>query len=171
MHEYPSLPKSKRQSWAVKTSNQIEKPRYVIVAFQTKQRNEITANAGLFQTCKLSNIKLFLNSQFFPYDNVSVEFSKTRYSVLYDVYARFQASYYGSSNQPLLSPEQFKTKAPIVIIDCSKQNESVKSSTVDIRLEMEFEEEVEDETSAYCLILHDSIVTYTPLTGIVKRVL
>lgn len=171
MHEYPTLPKSKRQSWAVKTSNQIEKPRYVIVAFQTKQKNEITANAGTFQTCKLTNIKLFLNSQFFPYDNVSVEFSKNRYSVLYDMYARFQSSYYGSTNQPLLSPEQFQSKAPIVIIDCSKQNESVKTSTVDIRLEMEFEEEVADDTSAYCLILHDSIVTYTPLTGIVKRVL
>jgi hypothetical protein len=171
MHEYPTLPKSKRQSWAVKTSNQIEKPRYVIVAFQTKQKNEITANAGLFKTCKLNNIKLFLNSQFFPYDNVSVEFSKTRYSVLYDMYARFQSSYYGTANQPLLSPDQFQSKAPIVIIDCSKQNESVKSSTVDIRLEMEFEEEIPDDTSAYCLILHDSIVTYTPLTGIVKRVL
>lgn len=171
MHEYPTLPKSKRQSWAVKTSNQIEKPRYVIVAFQTKQKNEITANAGLFKTCKLNNIKLFLNSQFFPYDNVSVEFSKARYSVLYDMYARFQSSYYGTNNQPLLSPADFQNKAPIVVIDCSKQNESVKTSTVDIRLEMEFEEEVPDETSSYCLILHDSIVTYTPLTGIVKRVL
>lgn len=171
MHEYPTLPKTKRQSWAVKTSNQIEKPRYVVVAFQTKQKNEITENAGTFKHCKLSNIKLFLNSQFFPYDNVSVEYSKSRYSVLFDMYARFQCSYYSRYNQPLLSPTEFKSKAPIVVIDCSKQNESVKSSTVDIRLEMEFEEEIPANTSAYCLILHDSIVTYTPLTGIIKRVL
>lgn len=171
MHEYPTLPKTKRQTWAVKTSNQIEKPRYVIIAFQTKQKNEITANASVFKSCKVKSVKLFLNSQFFPYDNVNVEYSKNRFSVMFDMYARFQASYYGRSNQPLLSPTDFESKAPIVVIDCSKQNESVKSSTVDIRLEMEFEDETPDGTSAYCLILHDSIVTYTPLTGIIKKVL
>lgn len=131
----------------------------------------MSANAGLFQTCKLSNIKSFSNSQFFTYDNVSVEFSKTRYSVLYDMYAKFQALYYETTNQSLLSPEQFQTKAPIVTIDRSKQNESVKTSTVHICLEMDLEEDIQAKTSAYCFILLDSIVTYTPLTRTVKKVL
>ena len=87
------------------------------------------------------------------------------------MYARFQNSYYGKTNTPLLTPSQFQSKYPIVVIDCSKQNESVKSSSVDIKIEMEFEENVPKDTSAYCLILHDKIVTYTPLTGIVKTVL
>lgn len=171
MHEYPALPTTKRQSWALKTSNQIEKPRYVILGFQTNQKTSVTANAGQFKHCKLMNVKLFLNSQFFPYDNLHIDFTKDRYSVLYDMYSRFQSSYYGSKNCPLLQPGDFAAKAPLVIIDCSKQNESVKVSTVDIRLELEFDENVGEGTSAYCLILHDTIVTYTPLTGIVKRVM
>lgn len=87
------------------------------------------------------------------------------------MYARFQSSYYGKPNTPLISPDQFVADAPIVVIDCSKQNESLKSSTVDIRLELELENNIPENTTGYCLILHDSIVTYTPLTGIVKKVL
>lgn len=171
MHEYPILPQTQRHSWNIKTSNQLEKPRYVIFALQTNRRNVLSADAGKFDHCKLSNIKLFLNSQSFPYDNLNVSFTKDRFTILYEMYARFQSSYYGKINTPLLSPEKFSTQAPITVIDCSKQNESVKTSTVDIRLEMEFEDNIPDNTSAYCLILHDSMVAYTPLTGFVKKVL
>lgn len=172
MHEYPVLPTTTRQSWTIKTSSQLEKPRYVIFALQKSgKKNELTGNAGLFDHCDLSNVKLFLNSQFFPYDNLNVTFSKERYGVLFEMYARFQASYYGKWNKPLLTPSQFLSDAPIVVIDCSKQNESVKSSTVDIRIEFETESNIPANTTAYCLILHDTIVTYTPLTGVVKRVL
>lgn len=171
MHEYPFLPVTQRHSWTIKTSSQLEKPRYVIFALQTGKRNTITANAGLFDHCKLTNVKLFLNSQSFPYDNINVLFSKERFTILYDMYAKFQASYYGKTNTPLLTPDKFASEAPIVVIDCSKQNESIKSSTVDIRLELEFEENIPAHTTAYCLIIHDTIVTYTPLTGMVKKVL
>lgn len=171
MHEYPSLPTTQRHTWSIKTSTQLEKPRYVIFALQTGKRNEITKHAGKFDHCNLTNVKLFLNSQFFPYDNLNVTFTKNRFSLLYDMYARFQSSYYGKTNSPLLDPKMFASDAPIIVIDCSKQNESLKSSTVDIRLELEFEDNIPANTTAYCLILHDSIVTYTPLTGIVKKVL
>lgn len=170
-HEYPVLPTTQRHTWSVKTSTHLEKARYVIFGLQTKRRNELVANAGEFDHCKIINCKVYLNSQFYPYDNINISFEKKRYSVLYDMYARFQSSYYGSRNMPLLSPEQFLTKAPIIIIDCSKQNESVKSSSVDIKIEMEFADNIPADTSAYCLILHDKIVTYTPLSGIVKTVL
>lgn len=149
----------------------MEKPRYVIFGLQTNKRSNITADPTTFDHCKLKNCKLFLNSQFFPYDNLNVSFDKKRYSILYNMYARFQSSYYGKTNTPLLSLNQFNELAPIVVIDCSKQNESVKSSSVDIKIEMEFESNVPANTSAYCLILHDKIVTYTPLMGIVKLVL
>lgn len=169
MHEYPVLPETQRHSWNIKTSNQLEKPRYVIFALQTDKRNVLSANAGKFDHCKLSNAKLFLNSQFFPYDNLSLSFTKNRFSMLYEMYARFQSSYYNKLNSPISPPDKFATDNPIIVIDCSKQNESIKMSTVDIRLELEFEENVPANTTAYCLILHDTLVTYTPLTGMVRK--
>jgi len=169
-HEYPILPSNQRQSWSIKTSTQLEKPRYIIFALQTSKKNVITANASEFDTCGLTNIKLYLNAQFFPYDNLNISFSKDKYKILYDMYSRFQTSYYGKYGSPLLSPVDFKDKAPIVVIDCSKQNESVKASTVDIRLEFETDTNIPANTAAYCVIIHDTIVTYTPLTGTVRRV-
>lgn len=171
MHEWPILPTTQRQTWAVKTSSQLEKPRYVIFALQTNKRSNLNANASIFNHCNLTNIKLFLNSQFFPYDNLNVVFSKDRYGILYDMYSKFQSSYYGRMNSPLLTPENFKSLAPIAVIDCSKQNESIKTSTVDIRIEFELEANIPEQTTAYCLILHDTIVTYTPLTGVVRKML
>lgn len=91
-------------------------------------------------------------------------------TVCYTICTR-DSKQYGTTNQSLLSPDQFQTNAPIVTIDCSKQNESVKTSTVDICLEMDFEEDEQAKTSAYCFILLDSVATCTPLTRTVKRVL
>lgn len=65
MHEFPSLPKTQRLTWSIKTSSQLEKPRYVIFALQSARRNVITRNAGQFDHCDIINVKLFLNSQFF----------------------------------------------------------------------------------------------------------
>lgn len=170
MHEFPILPTTRRQTWAVKTSSHLEKPRYIIFALQNNKRKQITKHAGSFDHCDITNIKLFLNSQFFPYDNLNIQFSRDKFAMLYDMYAKFQSSYYGRLNAPLLAPENYKSHAPITVIDCSKQNESIKSSTVDIRIEFEAEKNIPANTTAYCLIIHDTIVTYTPLTGVVRKI-
>jgi len=46
----------------------------------------------------------------------------------------------------------FLRNGPFVIIDCSRQNESVKSDTVDVRLDFECKENMPANTTAYCLI-------------------
>lgn len=38
MHEYPGMPATQRHCWSIKTSNQLEKPRYVIFALQTEKK-------------------------------------------------------------------------------------------------------------------------------------
>lgn len=86
------------------------------------------------------------------------------------MYQSFQHSYYGKRNEPLLTKEHFKDYAPIVVIDCSRQSEAIKSSTVDIRIEMEVSEEFKANTTAYALILHDALVEYNPLSGLVRRI-
>ncbi|XP_070526358.1 uncharacterized protein [Cardiocondyla obscurior] len=50
-------------------------------------------------------------------------------------------------------------------------NESIKSATVDVRLEFDCKENVPANTTAYCLILHDRIVEYSPLSNVVRKVL
>lgn len=166
IHEFPVLPQTNRQSWSVKTTNQLEKPRYVILAFQTGRKNDLSKNASNFDHCDLNNVKLYLNSQYFPYDNVHGDIS-----LFYDMFVRFQSSYYGKSARPLFDLSTFKDKVPLYVIDCSNQNDSVKTGPVDVRLEFESTAAFPANTTAYCLIIHDSHYAYTLLTGSVKKIM
>lgn len=164
LHEYPVLPTSERQSWTIKTSSQLEKPRYVIVAFQTARKDDLSKHASVFDKCNIKEIKLFLNSQQYPYDNFRGDFA-----LMYEHYARFQNSYYGKLSQPIMGASNYFNN-PIFVIDCSKQDEALKTGPVDVRLELEAGSAFPENTAAYCLIVHDSLVEYSPLTGSVNRV-
>ena len=84
LHEYPALPTTNRHSWTLKTSPQLEKPRYVVLMFQTARKNEIAKNASEFDHCKLTNVKLFLNDKYYPCDNLNLDIPKNRFALLYD---------------------------------------------------------------------------------------
>lgn len=167
LHEYPSLPSSKFQTWTVKTSSMLEKPRYVIFGFQTARKDVVGKSASQFDLCDLENVKLYLNSKYHPYDNIN-----GNNALLYDLYANFQSSYYlGSENQPVLNRAIFLEKTPLFIIDCSKQLETLKVGSLDVRIEFQTRTDIPVNTSAYCLILSDAMIQYTPLTGIVKKIM
>lgn len=169
IYEYPVLPTATQHTWTVKTATQLEKPRFVIFALQTDKKNQRAKDVSLFDHCRLSDIKLYLNSETYPYDNLNINFNDARFALLYLMYVQFQQSYYGRNCESVLSREDFKNFAPIVVLDCSRQNETIKSGSVDVRLEFKTSENIPANTSAYCLLLHDRIVEYNPLTSVVRK--
>lgn len=168
LYEYPLLQTTTKHTWAIKTAAQMEKPRYVIFALQTNKKNDLKENATIFDHCTLSNIKLYLNTEIYPYDDLNIDFAKIKYALLYDMYSKFQESYY-AHDEALLDTTNFLRYGPFFVIDCSRQNESLKSATVDVRIEFECRENVPNGTTAYCLIIHDCIVEYNPLTNIIRK--
>lgn len=70
--------------------------------------------------------------------------------------------------QPLLSFGNFKEN-PVAVIDVSNQNVAVKSGPIDLKIQLETSTSIPQNTSAYCLIIHDRLVEYTTLTGIVRK--
>jgi hypothetical protein len=171
LYEYPLLQRTTKHSWAIKTANQLEKPRYVIFALQTDRKNNMLEDMSRFDHCNLTNVKLYLNSESYPYEDMNLDFGKNRWAVLYDMYARFCKTYLGYEYlEPSLTVSNFLRHGPFVIIDCSRQIESIKSATVDIRLEFETKENVPANTTAYCLIIHDRVIQYNPLTNIVRKI-
>jgi hypothetical protein len=66
---------------------------------------------------------------------------------------------------------QFSDNNPLVFIDCSRQKEVLKVGSVDVRLEFDTNANVPANTTAYCLIIYDTVVGYTPLSGVVKRIM
>lgn len=169
LHEYPLLQKTKQHTWTVKTSGQLEKPRYILFSFQEARKDTKGRDMSYFDPCALTNCKLYLNSEVYPYDNLNLDFDNKKCAILYEMYARFQESYYYKpKGEPCFTPLNYFQIAPIVVIDCSRQNENLKNGAVDIRLEFETSKNIPDNTSAYCLILHDKLVKYNPLTNTVR---
>ncbi|XP_029668556.1 uncharacterized protein LOC115238679 [Formica exsecta] len=170
-HEFSLLHNTTKHSWTVKAASQLEKPRYVIFALQTGRKNAVSKDITTFDDCKLTNVKLYLNSEFYPYDDLNLDFDKNRFALLFDMYSRFRESYYGCDNDDvLLNISKFLHCGPLAVIDCSRQNESVKNSTVDVRLEFECKDDIPANTTANCLILHDRVVEYCPLTNVVRKI-
>ena len=165
LQEYPTLPETKQLTWTIKTVAQTEKPRYIIVGFQTDRKNNIAKNASHFDLCDLHNIKLYLNSQYYPYDNLNG--SK---ETLYEMYKGFQSSYYdGSEDEPVLDRSDYLLYAPIIVIDCSHQSDLLKTGSVDVRLEIESTQNFPPKTTAYCLLISDNLLVYLPLSGVIRK--
>ncbi|KAF0752019.1 Uncharacterized protein FWK35_00020245 [Aphis craccivora] len=113
--------------------------------------------------------KVYLNAEVFPYEDFQCDFTKNKIGTLYHVHTKFQNSYYGHDNvTPLLSRSDFKNLSPIIIVDMNRQNDNVKTPTVDLRIEIETDVAFPASTSAYYLILHDQIITYNPFNGEVR---
>ena len=92
-------------------------------------------------------------------------------SWLYHLYANFQKSYYNRDvSSCCVDRDEFATTHPLIVFDCSHQNDQLKNTAVDIRLEIETTTPVEPNTSCFCLILHDRLVQYNPLSNIVKKI-
>lgn len=168
LYELPALKQTTSDIWSIKTSTQLEKPRFMLLAFQHNKRNLHTANASEFTNANITNIKLHLNSEVFPYENWNLNFNEKKYALAYQCYSNFQKNYYEKMAKPLFDYTAFNDH-PIFIIDCSKQKETLKTSTVDIKVEMEARASFNANIMVYCLILHDTIVEYNPLTGEVRK--
>jgi hypothetical protein len=87
------------------------------------------------------------------------------------MYISFQESYYGKDDsKPVLSTADFEIRAPIAVIDTSKQNNTGKTSTVDVTIKIESMENL-DGVSAYCLLIHDRIIEYVLLNREIKKLI
>lgn len=168
LYEYPLLPKTRKHSWAIKTSSQIEKPRFVVVALQTNRKHNSQLSMAEFDHCHVRDVRVFLNSQYYPYEGLNVSFADDKFTLLYEQYVRFQQSYHGRRSEPLMSLKEFRDTAPLFVIDCSRQHETLKGS-IDVRVEIETDQEIPDQTAAFCLILNDCMFEYKPLSNIVKK--
>jgi hypothetical protein len=165
-HEYSGLPQTDTLEWSVKTLAQADKPRFVLLAFQTGRKNKATKDMAKFDACKLKNVKAFLNSEEYPYEDLKGDTSK-----MYRMFIEFQKAYYNiSENDPAYTYADFRDNFPIYVIDCSRQNESVKSGVIDLKLKFEMGENIKADTTAYCVLIYDSVLEYVPITGNVRRI-
>ncbi|XP_049946627.1 uncharacterized protein LOC126440397 [Schistocerca serialis cubense] len=159
-------------TWQIKFNTALETARYVILAFQSN-RNSITADSSVFDKINISDLKVYLNSSKFPEENFAVDFDTKNTAQAFEMYANFQSLYYGDSGvrrrgNPLMNRTEFQN-CPIFFIDCSHQDETLKSSIVDMKIEIETKKAFAKNTIAYCLVIHDSVIEMTPSSNQVAK--
>ncbi|KAE9522139.1 hypothetical protein AGLY_017483 [Aphis glycines] len=102
----------------------IEKEKSLFIpfrSFETFEYPELRTTKNKFDHCNLTNVRVFLNSIAYPYDNLNLDFTKNNFTY-----------YEKNIRNPILSPSTFLSYAPIVVIKTSKQNDSATASSVDV---------------------------------------
>lgn len=141
-----------------------------MVAFQTN-RNTVAKDSSGFDNCNISNIKLYLNNESYPYDDLNLEISANHFHELYHLMQSIQQTYYNEvsfSNPTDYNLTHFLAR-PLFAFDCTRTDESIKTGMVDVRLELEAKSNFPGSTAAYCLIIHDNLIRYSPFSSIVHR--
>ncbi|XP_050439893.1 uncharacterized protein LOC126845286 [Adelges cooleyi] len=68
---YPLVPQTTHHTWSVRTFSNVEKPRYLLIALG---KEHSILSKSHFQNCTLRNVKTYLNSDEYPYENYNADF-------------------------------------------------------------------------------------------------
>ena len=128
-----AVTKTRTFSFKLGAMNAPEKPRFIIVGFQTEKDGDQKKNPCIFDHCNIKKIYVKLNKDPYPVEEYNIDFPNQRFSREYRATAMFNERYYGMNelvSQGSLTPTDFRDLYPLFVFDVSKQSEKLKSSTV-----------------------------------------
>jgi hypothetical protein len=152
------LTETQRFNWRLSVSGGVDKPRWIIIGFQTDKRDTQQQNPAVFDNLGLTNAYVTLNAERFPQSEMITDFGKNDYAKLYHNFDSFKTDFYGIDS--LVGGSQvnfpaFKSLYPILVFDVRKQNETLKTGIIDIQCKFEFSANVPANTTAYSVIISD----------------
>lgn len=173
LHTYPTLPTATRHLWTVKSTSSLDTPRFVLFALQTDRIDQKKKNNALFDHNNISSIRLFLNEKQYPQQDVYFDPSKTEFSHMYDMFLRMRKAYFAvNEDRTCWDYSSFISKIPFICFDCSRQPENTSSNNcVDVRIELEFIQQVPAKTTAYAIIISDSLFELKMQSGDIKKII
>ena len=152
------VPASNIFLWRLGIRTSPEKPRFIILGFQTDREGSLQKNLGLFDHCQLKNTYVLLNNRRYPAVDYNTDFKKSQYNNIYREFYQFMEKFYGinhSVSSTAVDPVDFKHLYPLIVYDVSRQSERIKGAVVDITIQCDFHENVPAKTKAYCLMISD----------------
>ena len=152
------VPQSDTFLWRLGIRASPEKPRFIVVGFQTDREGDLKKNLGLFDHCDLKNTYVLLNNQRYPAMDYHADFPKNHYNGLYREFYQFMRKFYGISDSvssTSVDPIAYKHLFPLIVYDVSRQSERIQQAIVDITIQCYFSKNVPAKTKAYCLMISD----------------
>ena len=135
-----------------------ERPRFIVVGLQTGKGDNQEQNPALFDHCRVTRMKVLLNSVEYPAIDYPTDFEKNQYAGYYKAMNDFKHSFYGVDkmiSDCSIDGDDFKNLFPLFIFDVSRQMDKLKPSVVDLSVRMEFGVAVPANTNAYALVVSD----------------
>lgn len=150
--------------WNINRSTGIEKPRWIIVGFQTDKTRTQEQNPAVFDHINITDAFVQLNSEKYPSEDTSIDFATNDYVDFCDMAEEFKREYYGFNN--LIGGTQidminYRKLFPLIVFDVRHQSEVIKSNIMNIRLNFKFSVNVPAQTSMYVVILSDRVMKLT----------
>lgn len=167
----PAVPSARGFTWSVTTLSSIERPRFIIIAFQTDRTNSYEARKDYFDHVKVNELQVYLNNEVFPTRPMTMDFDQDNYVQPYQMYADFQNSFYKQKySTPCVDYKDFATNHAIYVVDCVDQDtDNVKPGQIRIRIDAKTSEAIPANTCCHCIVIHDKNIEYTPVTNIVRQ--
>ena len=144
--------------WRLGVRSAPEKPRHILIAFQTDRAGGQTKNPSLFNNVDVSQVSIILNDTKYPARDVTADFPKHKFVEYYKMFTDFSRDYYGLD--PLTVGNfvdiiTYKEEYPIFYFDVSKHSERLNQGVVDIMVRMRFTKETPEHVQAHALIISD----------------
>ena len=158
-----TVPQSTNFTWRLSVKSAPEKPRYIIVGFQTAKGGDQEKNPSVFDNVDVRNMYVTLNSTRYPAVDYNLSFPKQQFSRAYGDAASFRGKFYRMDelvSNPSITPSDYKTLYPIFVFDVSKQSERLKSSTTDIQIRSQFNQNVPAGTEAFAVVISDKMLYF-----------
>lgn len=158
-----TVPQSTTFSWRLSVKTSPEKPRYILVAFQTNRDGNQESNPSIFDHCNLKNMYIMMNQERYPAVDYNLSFPNQQFARAYYEASRFSEKFYGMDQlvtQSNITPADFRDLFPIMVFDVSKQSEKLKSSVVDIQIKATFNTAVPADTEAFAVVISDKLLNF-----------
>ena len=113
-------------TWRLSVKTALEKPRFIIVGFQTDEAGDQTKNPPTFNHVNLKNAYVTQYSDRYPMVDYNLSFSNQKISKVYGEAALFGVNFFGMHElitQSNITPSDYKTLFPLYTFDVSKQKE------------------------------------------------
>ena len=158
-----TVPQSTNFTWRLSVQSSPEKPRWIIIGFQTDKENDQERNPAIFDNVNVKDIYVNLNNRKYPEVSYNLSFPQQQFSRAYGDAADFRAKYYNLDeicSNSNINPMDYKTLYPLFVFDVSKQSERLKSSITDIHIKALFNANPPANTQVYALVISDKIFKF-----------
>ncbi|XP_067940427.1 uncharacterized protein [Watersipora subatra] len=156
-----AVPQTTNFTWRLGVKSSCERPRYIIVGFQTNKSGDQETNPSLFDNLNVTNMHAMLNSTRYPLIDSNTLFENYQFIPVYGEAAAFRSKLYdldelvGNSN---ITPAQYATLHTLFVLDISKQSERLKNRVTDILIKARFGTNAPADTQAYAVVISDRLI-------------